>query len=373
MAALAEPTTAKPSLAARLRQRLAEPIEAFGSIWQNRALRRLEYAWVGSVIGTWAYGVALYVYAYEQGGAAAAGLAGLIRTLPTVFFAPFVASLGDRYPRVRVMIASDLVRFFFFAAAGLCIVADGPPGLVYAIGGLLMLSASVFRPAQASLLPSLTDTPEQLTAMNVVSSTVESVGFFAGPALGGVLLAATNTQTVFFASALSSLWSAGMLVGLRKMQPKADAPETAADEDPDEVEQGGRGFLSESLEGFRTIGRDKKLRTMVSLFTAQTVVAGALNVFGVVLALDLYDSGPRGVGALNAAVGVGGILGAAAAASLIGGRRLARGFAFGLVFWGVPLMMMAGVPTEVMGLFALAILGVANTVIDVSGFTLLQR
>src|SRR3954466_11373058 len=124
MTAVAEPTPLTPSRRERLRRRLDEPIDAFGAIWANRALRRLEYAWVGSVIGTWAYGVALYVYAYEQGGAAAAGLAGLIRTLPTVFFAPFVASLGDRYPRVRVMIASDLVRFFFFAAAGLCIVAD---------------------------------------------------------------------------------------------------------------------------------------------------------------------------------------------------------------------------------------------------------
>src|SRR4051794_2400879 len=296
MTALAEATPLQPrSLRDRVRQRFAEPFEAFGSIWKNRSLRRLEYAWAGSIIGTWAFGVSLGVYAYEQGGAPAVGLAGLLRVLPIAIFGAFAASAGDRYRRVRVLVASGLVRFVLFVVAGLIIVAGGPPLAVYIIGGLIMLSAAPFRPAQAALLPSLTDTPEQLTAMNVVSSTLESVGFFAGPALGGILLAATNTQTVFFASALSCLWSAGMLVGLRKMQPKADAPETAADEDPDEVEQGGRGFLSESLEGFRTIGRDKKLRTMVSLFTAQTVVAGALNVFVVVLALDLYDSGPRGV------------------------------------------------------------------------------
>src|SRR6478609_5117918 len=133
MTALAEPIPTKPSLAARLRQRLAEPIEAFSAIWRNRALRRLEYAWVGSIIGTWAFGTALGVYAYTKGGAAAVGLAGLIRMLPTIFFAPFVSSLGDRYPRVAVMVGSDLVRCFFFVAAGLCIVADGPPLVVYII------------------------------------------------------------------------------------------------------------------------------------------------------------------------------------------------------------------------------------------------
>jgi CRP-like cAMP-binding protein len=87
----------------------------------------------------------------------------------------------------------------------------------------------------------------------------------------------------------------------------------------------------------------------------------------------LYDSGPAGVGTLNAATGVGGVIGAAAAAAMIGGDRLARGFAFGLVFWGVPLVLVGGIPAEVIGLVGLAVIGVANTVIDVSGFTLLQR
>src|SRR4051812_40025781 len=100
MTALAEPTPLQPrSLGARLRQRFAEPIEAFGSIWKNRALRRLEYAWVGSIIGTWAFGVSLGVYAYEQGGASAVGLAGLLRMVGAAVFGPFVASLGDRYRR----------------------------------------------------------------------------------------------------------------------------------------------------------------------------------------------------------------------------------------------------------------------------------
>src|SRR3954451_8355258 len=116
MTALAEPTPlSRPPLRARIRQRLAEPFAAFGSIVHNRALRRLEYAWVGSVIGTWAYGIALGVYAYQVGGAAAVGIAGLIRTVPTVILGPFAASLGDRFERVRVMVGSDLIRAVLFA------------------------------------------------------------------------------------------------------------------------------------------------------------------------------------------------------------------------------------------------------------------
>jgi CRP-like cAMP-binding protein/predicted MFS family arabinose efflux permease len=367
MTALAEVPTVRPSLLARLRQRLVEPMGAFASIWQNRALRRLEYAWVGSIIGTWAFGIALGVYAYGHGGAGAVGLAGLIRTLPTVAFGPFVASLGDRYSRVGVMVGSDLVRGVLFGLGALIIIVGGPPGLVYLFGGLVMLAGSIFRPAQAALLPSLTETPEQLTAMNVVSSTIESVGFFAGPALGGILLVATSEEMVFIASAVSCVWSALMLVGLGRMTASESAPEEA-DERTAHV-----GFIRESLEGFRTIGSDKRLLTLVSLFTAQTLVAGALNVFVVVLALKPYDSGAGGVGTLNAALGVGGVIGAAAAATLVGGQRLVRGFAFGLIFWGVPLLLVGGVPVEIIGLIGLAVIGIANTVIDVSGFTLLQR
>jgi CRP-like cAMP-binding protein len=239
--------------------------------------------------------------------------------------------------------------------------------VVYVVSGLVMLAGSVFRPAQAAILPSLTDTPEQLTAMNVVSSTIESVGFFAGPALGGLLLVATSPQVVFIVSALSCVWSALMLVGLGRLTTAPRRTEGQAEDRP-------RGsMLRESVEGFRMIGHDKYLRTLVALFTAQTVVAGALNVFVVVMALRLYDSGAGTVGTLNAALGVGGVLGAAAAATLVSGQRLVKGFAFGLVFWGVPLLLVGGVPVLLVGMIGLAVIGIANTIIDVSGYTLLQR
>jgi CRP-like cAMP-binding protein len=159
-----------------------------------------------------------------------------------------------------------------------------------------------------------------------------------------------------------------MLVGVGRMAAPAEE-ERAADGDA----HPSGGLFRESIEGFRAIGSDKRLLTLVSLFTAQTLVAGALNVFVVVLALKLYDSGAGGVGILNAALGVGGILGAAAAATMIGGQRLVTGFAIGLIFWGVPLLLVGGIPVEVIGLVGLAVIGMANTLIDVSGFTLLQR
>ena len=86
--------------------------DSTGSVWtvfRNRNLRLLELAWAGSVIGHYGYQVALGVYAYEAGGAAAVGGMFVLRTLGALATPP-AAALGDRYPRVRVMFASDLVR-----------------------------------------------------------------------------------------------------------------------------------------------------------------------------------------------------------------------------------------------------------------------
>jgi MFS family permease len=57
----------------------------------------------------------------------------------------------------------------------------------------------------------------------------------------------------------------------------------------------------------------------------------------------------------------------------IHGRRLARAFAVSLVFWGLPIALVAPAPKLIAALVLLAIVGVANSVEDVAGFTLLQR
>src|SRR5919109_3201824 len=85
-------------------------LQSLRDVVASPALRRLQLAWVGSILGGWAYLVALGVYAYGQGGAGAVGLVGLIRFLPGAIVAPFAATLVDRFSRVAVMVVSDLVR-----------------------------------------------------------------------------------------------------------------------------------------------------------------------------------------------------------------------------------------------------------------------
>ena len=112
---------------------------------------------------------------------------------------------------------------------------------------------------------------------------------------------------------------------------------------------------------------------MVSLYAAQTLVAGALGVLVVVTALDLLKRGEGAVGYLNAASGVGGLVGAALALALIGRSRLATDFGLGIVLWGAPLALIGAWPNTAVALVSLGVLGLGNTLVDVAGLTLLQR
>src|SRR5439155_9777448 len=129
--------------------------------------------------------------------------------------APWLAYLADRFRRERVMLAADVSRAVAMAIMTVAAYSGWPSAVIYAAATFVAVASKTFRPAQAALLPALARSPEELTAANVSSSAIESVGAFVGPALGGLLLAATNTGTVFAATCATLVWSAVLVSRLR--------------------------------------------------------------------------------------------------------------------------------------------------------------
>jgi MFS family permease len=342
-----------------LRDRFGDAARSFSRVFKNPNIRRLEGAWAVSIITYWAYGIALAVFAYEEGGAAAVGLVGLVRFIPSAIASPFAAMLADRYRRQIVIVVAELLRASLVALTVVVVVLDGPFALVLLLSALVAIVNSAEGPAESALLPTLAETPRELTAANVVSSTIESLGIFGGPAIGGVLLAVTSPEAVFGAAAVAFLLSAFLISRVR------------VEEQPERPEQTG-GPLREFAAGFVTLAREPGLRVLVGLLAAQTLVAGALNVLIVVSALRLLELGEEGVGFLNSAVGIGGLVGALVSAALIG-RRLTSNFLVGILLWGLPIALIGLFPEPVPALLFLALVGLGNTLVDVSAFTLLQR
>lgn len=344
-----------------LTRRLRESGAAFGAVVRNPNLRRLELAWAWAIVGHWAYLVAVSVYAYDAGGEAAVGLIFALRLLPAAFIAPFAGLLADRYRRELVLLVSGLARMALVAAAAICVFLDAPPAVVYALAVAAAIGQTPVRSAQAALTPSLSRTPQELTAANAVTSTVESLAIFVGPAFAGLLLAVASTGAVFVVNA--AMLGVSVLFVSRIRAPRAES----------RAELRAGTIVSELVAGFRVAGRDRPLRVLLGFLAAQTLVAGALQVYIVVLAFDLLEQGEAGVGYLNSAVGIGALLGGIVALSLAGVRRLSPPFALGVLGWGVPLILLGAWPELALALILLGIVGAANSVVDVAGFTLVQR
>ena len=134
-------------MTATVRRRLGESFAAFGDVFANPSIRRLQFSWIASIIGGTAYVVALLVYAYDRDGAYAVGVIGVIRWLAAGLFAPAAGVLADRFPRVRVMVLSDVVRAVLMGVMGAIALTDGPALGVYGLSILVSLSSSTSAPA----------------------------------------------------------------------------------------------------------------------------------------------------------------------------------------------------------------------------------
>jgi len=344
----------------RLRSQLTESSEAFRAVFRNRELRKLQLAFVGSITGEWGYFIALLIYAEAHDGARGVSLILFLRWSCSALASSWLAYLADRFRRERVMVSTDLIRASVMGIMAAAAFSGWSPVIVYAGATFVSVAAKAFRPAQAALLPTLARTPEELTAANVASSGIESIGAFAGPALGGLLLAATNTGTVFLAMSVALLWSASLI---SQLHPR-ERPKPSGER---------RGALAEAGAGFRALGGESDARVIVGLYACQTFMDGALRVLMVVTALDLLDIGQSGLGFLNAAVGVGGLVGVAFAFALVGRNRLAGNFGAGLLLMGLGLGLIGVWPKPAAAIILMGVLGVGNTLVDVSAVTLLQR
>ncbi len=339
---------------------LAQAVRVFRAVFVNPDLRRVELAFVGFNAAEWGTWIAILVVAYERGGAAAAGAIGVVQLIPAAIFAPFASLLGDRYRRERVLLAGYVVQALAMGMTAAALLAGAHILIIYALAALVATSITMTRPAQGSLLPSLARTPEELTSANVAAGWIESLSMFGGPALAGVLLAVSGPGVVFGVLSGAVLLSALLTarVGTRSVPPAR-----RQDESP----------LADLLGGFRVLVRERRPRLVVSLMGAHSVMEGAMDVLLIVLAFRMLDIGSAGVGFLNAAFGVGTIVGAALTTLLVARRRLTPPLMAGAASWGAGLAAIGIFPTRILAPVFVGLAGAGRPMIDVAGRTLLQR
>ena len=330
----------------------------FLSVLRNRSLRRALLAYAAFNAAEWGTWVAMLVYAFGVGGSAAAGFVAIIQLVPSIIVAPLGSVLGDRMRRERALALGYLVQAASMAGVAAALLLDAPVPVVYGLAAVAASSMTLTRPVHHALLPSLSETPEELTAANAASSTVVGLSVFLGPLVTSLLLRTRGPGVVYAVFAVAVGLGALLALGIR------------AYESPTEIHE---DVLRSAMAGVRELRRDRAAAVLVLLVGAQFVVVGLLDILAVDLAIDVLAMGRSGPGIFASAVGLGGLIGAAATVVLIGRRRLAPAFLIGALATGIPVMLIAGPVGVALVIVLLVISGVGGSFVDVSGRTLLQR
>jgi MFS family permease len=333
-----------------------------GDAFSTPSLRRLHLSWAAASTGAWTFMVALAVYAYQIGGAAAVGIVGFARMVPAAVLAPVAGTAADRWSRRNVLVAICLGRAVLLAVLAVVVAVDAPLAYVIVLAAAVTVLTAAHIPAQAALFTVLAPTPRQLAACNGVASSIGNGGFLAGSLLGGALVAVTSPPVAFAVTTAAFALAVPPLLGV------------PADQVPGyRVQRGVGSVVAETARGVREVAGDRRLRLLIGTLTASTLIEGALDVLIVVTALSLLDLGAAGVGWLNAAWGIGGLVGGGAAVVLLHRGRYAAALSVGGLLAGAATALIAALPFAVVALAALVVVGVGYAFVEVSGWTLLQR
>ena len=235
------------------------PLAVLARVLANASLRRILVAYLAFNVAEFATWVAVLLYAYERTGPASVGVVALLQLVPAALIAAPVATLGDRFRRERLLTAGYSVQAAAMLATAAAMAAALPIGIEYATAAVAASSLVVTRPTQSALLPSLSRTPDELTAANSAVGMAEGVGVLVGPLIAAAVLTGASVSVVFViagvaltVSALATirLWDGG---GLTAVQPRAPTSSTT---DRDMEDARDTSFSA----GLRTIGRDPDAR-----------------------------------------------------------------------------------------------------------------
>jgi hypothetical protein len=342
--------------------RLAASLKAPADVFRNPDLRRLELAWAAMSFATWSFAIALAVYAFDVGGAAAVGLVGVLRLLPGAFAAPFAGLLGDTRSRRGVLVESAAATAATLVVATIAAAADGPAAIVFGAAAAFAVATSAYQPVQSALLPLVSRTPQELGAANVALSAMDNGGFLVGALGTGVLLAIGDPELVFGSAAIAAAGSSLVLLGVtRDRRPDyVDLPE------PGEV-------VRETMSGGSTLLADPGLRLLGATLTLLVFFEGCVDVLVVVIALDLLGLAESSVGYLHGSWGVGALAAGAALALMLQRHSLSVGIGAGSLVIGAAGVLVAAWPSTATAYAAFAAFGGGYTLVEVAGKTFLQR
>ena len=267
-----------------------------------------------SLIGTWMTRLATGWLIYRMTGSALLlGTLGFASQLPSFLLGPIAGVLVDRWDRYYIMVATQtlsLVQSFalaFLTLTGRITVAD-----VIGLGIMQGVINAFDTPARQSFMIKMVDRKEDLSNAIALNSSMVNSARLIGPSIAGLLIAAVGTGWCFFWDGVSYI---AVIVSLLMMRVAHSGRPSAT----------RTGAYSEFIEGYRYVSGMRSIRCILIMLALISLVGMPYTVLMPLFATRILGGGPKTLGYLMSAVGVGALAGAytlAARRSVVGLARI---------------------------------------------------
>ncbi|GMV86511.1 MAG: MFS transporter [Dehalococcoidia bacterium] len=230
---------------------------------------------------------------YEISGSAfQLGMLGLARFFPSLGMSLVGGAVADSHDRKQIVQLAQLVPLATSATLYLATVQDFVElPLFYGLVLLLALAAAFENPARQALVPQVVSREAFANAI-VVNSTIQSLGFVTGPALGGLLIGFSGVDTAYVAH-MAFIGTSVVAVSLLRPRP---------------VEGARRAVGLESIrEGVSFVRRRQVLLGAMTLDMFAVIFGGAQALLPI-YAKDILEVGPKGYGILSASLEAGALV-----------------------------------------------------------------
>jgi CRP-like cAMP-binding protein len=299
----------------------------------NTSLRRLLAGFGLLNIAEWGFIAALSVYAFRVGGPLDVGLIGLrflAGAISSAVFAPIFAG------RRGILSAIAVMRALLLGCAAVMALIGSEFVLVLLFVVADSIVAAAYRPAQSRLMPSLAQSPEELTHAVAGTSMAKTIGQAAGALIGGGAVDFISPGAAMVGEAAIMLLAMLCTLGV------GGSPATTRSDEPQRLRDG--------LALFPSVLSDENAWPLVWASVLRTLVRGLWGALLVVVVLRMLRAGNSSVGLMQAATGLGALLALPVTAAQIGRARLAipcvlsfvgAGIAIGLISAKPPLLIVA--------------------------------
>ena len=310
---------------------LETPRRALSSYPLLRAFRHRNYrlyiaGQLVSLVGTWMQSVALSWLVYRlTGSSVLLGISGFAAQFPVFLLAPVGGSVADTHNRhTIIVVAQTLSMLLAFLIAALALSGHIQLWQIFLLASIGGTINAFDIPARQAFLVEMVGRDDLMNAIALNSSMVNGARIL-GPAIAGLLVSVVGEGWCFFINGLSFLAVLGGLLAMRL------APWTPADSH-------GRSALGHVAEGFSFVARTGPIRALLLLLGLVSLMGMPYSILMPIFADQILHGGPRGLGLLMGASGVGALLGALTLATRQGVRGLGRWVALGSAAFGLSLI-----------------------------------